>query len=282
MSNIALTKGERYTLARQGLVTVITDSTDSAEAEKRINNNLTLSGSGTRKLVINASNTSYDAFVHFASNTLDFSVGIKGTTNQFTISKNANPQNPGTSVTALRIPDMTNPKVHFDHGIVVTGSASVNGTLAVTGSLNIANTVRYRGEIYSEFTFTAAGNYTAGAWYNVVNSSQLVEGMYIIQGFVATYNAGSYIYDHKFASVPFYWYNPNITNDNLSPTYLPAVIGSGHARNNRALPSFRLQLTSQPPVDGKLYLQFNPGVDNWTGINSTGGKTFYVHLKRIG
>jgi hypothetical protein len=134
MSNIALTKGERYTLARQGLVTVITDSTDSAEAEKRINNNLTLSGSGTRKLVINASNTSYDAFVHFASNTLDFSVGIKGTTNQFTISKNANPQNPGTSVTALRIPDMTNPKVHFDHGINVSGSSNVIGSIFLEGS----------------------------------------------------------------------------------------------------------------------------------------------------
>ena len=122
MSNIALTKGERYTLARQGTVTVITDSTDSAEAEKRINNNLTLSGSASRKILIDTSNTSNDAFVHFASSTLDFSVGIKGTTNQFTISKNANPQNPGTSVTALRIPDMTNPPVHFDHGIVSSGS----------------------------------------------------------------------------------------------------------------------------------------------------------------
>ena len=281
MSNIALTKGERYTFARLGTVTVLTDSTDSAEAEKRINNNLTLSGSVARKLSIDASSTSYDAYVHLKSSTTQFTVGVKGVGDSFTICRGTNVLGtPGSNTTALRIPDVTSPKVHFDHGIVVTGSASVNGTLAVTGSLDIADTVRYRGEIYSEFTFTAAGNYTAGTWYDVVNSSQLVEGMYIIQGFVATYNAGSYIYDHKFVSVPFYWYDGGTGTNDTTLTNLPAVIGSGHARNSRALPSFRLKLTSS--ADGKLYLQFDPGVDNWTGINSTGGKNFYVHLKRIG
>ena len=280
MANIALTNGERYTFARQGTVTVITDSTDSAEAQKFINNNLTLSGSTTRTLKIDTSTTANDAYVHFKSSTTNFSAGIEGNSDSFTISNDNNLPGPGNNNTALRIPNVTLPKVHFDWGIVVTGSASVNGTLAVTGSLDIADTVRYRGEIYSEFTFTAAGNYTAGTWYDVVNSSQLVEGMYIIQGFVATYNAGSYIYDHKFASIPFYWYNGGTGTNDTTLTNLPAVIGSGHARNSRALPSFRLKLTSS--ADGKLYLQFEPGVDNWTGINSTGGKNFYVHLKRIG
>ena len=282
MANIPLTNGERYTFARQGTVTVITDSTDSAEAQKFINNNLTLSGSDSRQIRIETSTTTNDAHVHFKSSTTDFSAGVNGGENSFEIGTNTSLAGAGSTSTALRIPDVTSPKVHFDHGIVVTGSASVNGTLAVTGSLDIADTVRYRGEIYSEFTFTAAGNYTAGTWYDVVNSSQLVEGMYIIQGFVATYNAGSYIYDHKFASIPFYWYDGGTGTNDTTLTNLPAVIGSGHARNSRALPSFRLKLTSGPPVDGKLYLQFDPGVDNWTGINSTGGKNFYVHLKRIG
>ena len=56
MANIALTNGERYTFARQGNVTVITDSTDSAESTKFINNNLTLSGSESRKLLIETEN----------------------------------------------------------------------------------------------------------------------------------------------------------------------------------------------------------------------------------
>ena len=282
MANIALTNGERYTFARQGDVTVITDSTDSAESTKFINNNLTLSGSDSRRLLIDTSTTANDAYVHFKSDTTQFTAGVRGTGDSFTISKNATLTSAGNNSTALRIPNIASPKVHFDWGIVVTGSASVNGTLAVTGSLDIADTVRYRGEIYSEFTFTAAGNYTAGTWYNVVNSSQLVEGMYIIQGFVDTYNAGSNIYDHKFVSIPFYWYDGGTGTNDTTVTSLSASIGSGHARNNKPLPSFRLQLTSGPPVDGKLYLQFNPGDDNWTGINSTGGKNFYVHLKRIG
>ena len=270
MANITLTNGERYTFAKQGTVTVITDSTDSAEAEKLINNNLTLSGSATRKLLIATSTTANDAYVHLKSDTTQFTVGVRGNGDSFTISKNDTLTSPGNSSTALRIPNIASPKVHFDHGIVVTGS------------LDIVDTVRYRGEIYSEFTFTAAGNYTSGTWYTVLNSNQLVEGMYIIQGFVSSYNAGSYIYDVKFASIPFYWYVPTQTNSATDLVDLPAVIGSGHAFNAKPLPSFRLKWTSQAPIDGKLYLQFNPGADSWTGIDGTSGKTFYVHLKRIG
>ena len=48
MANIALTNGERYTFARQGDVTVITDSTDSAESTKFINNNLASEEPATR------------------------------------------------------------------------------------------------------------------------------------------------------------------------------------------------------------------------------------------
>ena len=123
MSNIALTKGERYTLARQGNVTVITDSTDSAEAEKRINNNLTLSGSVARKLSIDASSTSYDAYVHLKSSTTQFTVGVKGVGDSFTISRGTNVLGTaGSNTTALRIPNVTSPTVHFDHGIVSSGS----------------------------------------------------------------------------------------------------------------------------------------------------------------
>ena len=140
MSNIPLTNGERYTFARQGDVTVITDSTDSAEGAKTINNNLTLSGSATRKLLIATSNISNDAYVHLKSDTTQFTVGVKGTGDSFTISRGSNVLGtPGSTTTALRIPDVTSPKVHFDWGIVVTGSASVNGTLAVTGSIEVPN-----------------------------------------------------------------------------------------------------------------------------------------------
>ena len=268
MANIELTNGERYTFAKQGTVTVITDSTDSAESTKFINNNLTLSGSDARRLLIETSDTTNDAYVHFKSDTTQFTAGIKGNGDSFTISKNATLTSPGNSSTALRIPNIASPKVHFDHGIVVTGS------------LDIVDTVRYSGEIYSEYTFTAAGNYNSGTWYDVVNSSQLVEGIYIIQGYVDTHLAGSYIYNHKFVTIPFYWYDGDGTND-TTVTSLSASIGSGHARNAKPLPTFQLKPTNSA-TDGKLYLQFNPGADNWTGINSTGGKTFKAYLKRIG
>ena len=139
MADIALTNGERYTFARQGTDTVITDSTDSAEAQKFINNNLTLSGSATRTLKIDTSTTTNDAYVHFKSNTVNFSAGVRGQGDSFTISNTTSLTGPGNNSTALRIPNVTSPKVHFDWGIVVTGSASVNGTLAVTGSIEVPN-----------------------------------------------------------------------------------------------------------------------------------------------
>ena len=126
MANITLTNGERYTFAKQGTATVITDSTDSAEAEKLINNNLTLSGSATRTIKIEASNTAYDAYVHFKSDTTQFTAGVKGTGDSFTISKTSTLTSPGNSSTALRIPNISQPKVHFDWGIVVTGSAQIS------------------------------------------------------------------------------------------------------------------------------------------------------------
>ena len=123
MANIALTNGERYTFARQGDVTVITDSTDSAESTKFINNNLTLSGSDSRRLLIDTSTTANDAYVHFKSDTTQFTAGVNGPYDTFTISRGTNVLgNPGSSTTALRIPDVASPKVHFDHGIVSSGS----------------------------------------------------------------------------------------------------------------------------------------------------------------
>lgn len=150
MANIALTNGERYTFARQGTTTVITDSTDSAEAQKFINNNLTLSGSTTRTLKIDTSTTANDAYVHFKSSTTNFSAGIRGIGDSFTISNDTSLTGPSSTSTALRIPDVASPKVHVDWGIVVSGSAQISNnafdatsysyimTTAATGSTQTA------------------------------------------------------------------------------------------------------------------------------------------------
>ena len=166
MANIPLTYGERYTFARQGGFTVITDSTDSAEAQKFINNNLTLSGSATRRLLIDTSTTANDAYVFFKSDTTQFTAGIRGANDSFTISKSSVLTSPGNNSTALRIPNITSPKVHFDHGIVVTGSASVNGTLAVTGSIEVPNSSDINASIVNNnFVFynTSDSNLTVDA-----------------------------------------------------------------------------------------------------------------------
>ena len=166
MANIALTNGERYTFARQGTVTVITDSTDSAESTKFINNNLTLSGSASRQIRIETATSTNDAHVHFKSSTTDFSAGVNGGENSFEIGTNTSLTGPGSTSTALRIPDVTSPKVHFDHGIVVTGSASVNGTLAVTGSIEVPNSSDINASIINNnFVFynTSDSNLTVDA-----------------------------------------------------------------------------------------------------------------------
>ena len=178
MSNIPLTYGERYTFARQGGFTVITDSTDSAEGAKTINNNLALSGSTTRKLLIDASSTSYDAYVHLKSGTTQFTVGVRGPGDMFTISRGTNVLGtPGSSTTALRIPDGTSPKVHFDHGIVVSGSASVTGSLTVTGSAKISNDA-FDATSYSYIMTTAATGSTQTTTWSI--SSATTDRMFYV------------------------------------------------------------------------------------------------------
>jgi hypothetical protein len=151
MANIALTNGERYTFAKQGTVTVITDSTDSAEGTKIFNNNLTLSGSVARTIKIETSNTALDAYVQFKSSTTIFSAGVDGDENSFTIGTNTSLTGPSSTSTALRIPDVTSPKVHFDHGIVSSGSIIItpsdvpnyaNDTAAAAGGVPVGGLYR--------------------------------------------------------------------------------------------------------------------------------------------
>ena len=206
MANIELTNGERYTFARQGTVTVITDSTDSAEAQKFINNNLTLSGSDSRQIRIETSDTANDAYVHFKSSTTNFSAGVRGGGNSFTISKNATLTSPSNSSTALRIPDVASPKVHFDWGIVVTGSASVNGTLAVTGSIEVPNNSDVNASIVNNnFVFynTSDSNLTVDAavtqslaWVSSFTANRALFITNLIKGrkfeaYIQNYNATS-------------------------------------------------------------------------------------------
>ena len=58
--------------------------------------------------------------------TVNFSAGVRGNGDSFTISNDDNLNGPGSATTALRIPSITNPLVHFDWGIVVTGSAQIS------------------------------------------------------------------------------------------------------------------------------------------------------------
>lgn len=157
-----------------------------------------------------------------------------------------------------------------------TGNVGI-GTTSPSAKLDINGDVRYRGEIYREFSFSASGNYSSGVYYNIVNSSQLVNGMYVIVGYIDTYAAGGLIYYCTFASVPFYWYG--VGSNSGDTITLPSVIGTGHAKNNATFPIFRLAHT--PSSDGKIYLQFDP-VYNWSIMNDTGGRTFQVWLKRLG
>jgi hypothetical protein len=130
--------------------------------------------------------------------------------------------------------------------------------------------------IYSEYTKNLSGAYNAGTYYEIVNSSQMASGIYIVKAYVDTYAIGGGTYFVTYVSVPFFFYTGG-TNNTGSVTF-PTMLGSGHANINP--PTIRLRLSTG--VSGGLtYLEFDPNA-NWSNVQGTGGATVTFYVKRIG
>ena len=157
-----------------------------------------------------------------------------------------------------------------------TGNVGI-GTDSPTAKLDINGTVRYQGDIYSEYTYNGSGNYSSGTIYTIASTSQLtINGMYQLVMYLDDFGAGGGTYFCWFCSVPFYWVTTG-TNRTVSQN-LPPLIGTGHAIGT--IPTFTItqELGTQ---GGQAKIRFNPQ-NNWTNINGTSGKKFVVYIKRLG
>lgn len=135
------------------------------------------------------------------------------------------------------------------------------------------------GGMYAASTGALGGTYTANTWYLVTHSGLLTKtGIYIIEYYAETYNAGGALFAWYACTVPFAW-NPTNTNSGNSFTF-PALMGSGHADNGQSQSiSFRLRQTSGA-TDGKSYIEFATSV-TLTGLNGTSGKSVSISVKRL-
>ena len=160
-----------------------------------------------------------------------------------------------------------------------TGKVGVK-TLTPQADFDINGSHRFRGDLYSEHSWAAYGNFTSGTYYNIAEQYQnLLSGVYIITCYINNYAAGSAIYYMFFSSVPFYWVNTGANNNSYQD--LPTIIGSGHARNGVNPPTFRIQQTYSS-TGGHVYLQFNPNA-NWSNMDpGIDGRQFVVDMKKIG
>jgi hypothetical protein len=130
--------------------------------------------------------------------------------------------------------------------------------------------------MYSEYTKNLSGAYSAGTFYEIVNSSQMASGIYILRAYIDTYAIGGGTYFITYASVPFYFYTGG-TNNTGTQTF-PTMLGSGHAGYNP--PIIRLRLSSGGS-GGLTYLEFDPNA-NWSNVTGGGGATVTFFVKRLG
>ena len=128
---------------------------------------------------------------------------------------------------------------------------------------------------YTEYTKNLSGAYTSGTYYEIVNSSQMVSGIYVVKAYVDTYAIGGGTYFCTYVSVPFFFYTGG--SNNTATMTFPTMLGSGHANLNP--PIIRLRLSPNNP--GYTYLEFDPNA-NWSNVQGTGGATVTFYVKRIG
>ena len=128
---------------------------------------------------------------------------------------------------------------------------------------------------YTEYTKNLSGAYTSGTYYEIVNSSQMVSGIYVVKAYVDTYAIGGGTYFCTYVSVPFFFYTGG--SNNTGTMTFPTMLGSGHAGLNP--PIIRLRLSPNNP--GYTYLEFDPNA-NWSNVQGTGGATVTFYVKRIG
>jgi hypothetical protein len=133
--------------------------------------------------------------------------------------------------------------------------------------------------LYSEYTkVVSGGGFTAGTWYEVVNTSILDQaGTYMITAYVDTYAIGGGTYFSTFSSVPFYWFAGGSNSGDI--LYLPSMFGTGHHGLGGCI-DIRLRL-EQNVYGSKQYIEWSPRSTLGT-INGGGGQNITIYVKRLG
>jgi hypothetical protein len=252
------------------------------------------SGANTQTLSLQSSANNANAYTVFTSGNKSYVNGLSGDqSNSYIIYDNT------ASTTRLSI--ASGGDATFSGNLAINNTLSSPGNLIETAGLNvylrpasgykvlvdtgdglnvssgITNLSNLRtSTIYSEYTKNLSGAYSAGTFYEIVNSSQMASGVYILKAYIDTYAIGGGTYFITYVSVPFFFYTGG-TNNTGAQTF-PTMLGSGHAGYNP--PIIRLRLSSGGS-GGLTYLEFDPNA-NWSNVTGGGGSTVTFYVKRLG
>jgi len=252
------------------------------------------SGANTQTLNLQSSANNANAYIVHTSGNKSYVTGLSGDqSNSYIIYDNT------TSTTRLAI--ASGGDATFSGNLAINNTLSSSGNLIETAGLNlylrpasgykvfvdtgdglnVSSGITYLSNlrtstIYSEYTKNLTGAYSAGNYYEIVNSSQMTSGVYILKAYIDTYAIGGGTYFITYVSVPFFFYTGG-TNNTGTQTF-PTMLGSGHAGYNP--PTIRLRLSSGSG-DGKTYLEFDPNA-SWSNVTGGGGATVTFYVKRLG
>ena len=171
-----LSQGETYVLSKQNNTVYIKSSTDSVESTFLIRNNLQIRTTGdtgsynSNSIILRGigGDTSINFQNSATTTSKNYMIGYSETHDRFSLNRGNN----FTNSAPLKIFHINSGSstFHVDNGLIVTGSASVNGTLEVTGSAKISNDA-FDATSYSYIMTTAATGSVVETTWNIPSAT---------------------------------------------------------------------------------------------------------------
>lgn len=160
-------------------------------------------------------------------------------------------------------------------GNVGIGTSTPAFKLAVNGSIHVVDNVGAGLEVGYKKALNITGSFTANTWYEVGITNETDAGIYLLNAYVDTWNAGGASYAMRYIG----WFVIAPTYSNSGSADIIAVQRSGHAPNWETF-QFRVLLTPAS-TDGRIRLQWLSNGSLTLDGDPNSGRYMLVSIRKL-